>query len=65
MPGDLPPGQVAGPFVTPDSVSGLTGDFEGAGFGCVPVFVVDPRCRRDVCLLIEAALSVLDPVARA
>ena len=40
-------------------------ELEGAGFGCVPVFVVDPRCRRDVCLLIEAALSVLDPVARA
>lgn len=40
-------------------------ELERAGFGCVPVFAVDPRSRRDVCLLIEAALSVLDPVARA
>lgn len=40
-------------------------ELEHAGFGCVPVFAVDARNKRDVCLLIEAALSVLDPVARA
>ena len=36
-----------------------------AGFGCVPVFEVDARARRDVCLLIEAVLSTIDPVAKA
>jgi signal recognition particle receptor subunit beta len=45
------------------------GDYQAelqlAGFGCVPVFAVDPRSKRDVCLLIEAALSVLDPVPQA
>lgn len=44
------------------------GDYQAelqlAGFGCVPVFAVDPRSRRDVCLLIEAALSVLRPMIR-
>jgi signal recognition particle receptor subunit beta len=33
--------------------------------GCVPVFTVDARSKRDICLLIEAVLSVIDPVARA
>ena len=45
------------------------GDYQAelrlAGFGCVPVFAVDPRNKRDVCLLIEAALSVLTPVTQA
>ncbi len=40
-------------------------ELERTGFGCVPVFEVDARDRRDVCLLIEAVLSVIDPVARA
>ncbi len=40
-------------------------ELEHAGFGCVPVFAVDPRSRRDVCLLIEAALSVLDVTPQA
>jgi uncharacterized protein len=40
-------------------------ELERAGFGCVPVFEVDARQRRDVCLLIEAVLSVIDPLARA
>jgi uncharacterized protein len=40
-------------------------ELERAGFGCVPVFEVDARQRRDVCLLIEAVLSVIDPFARA
>lgn len=40
-------------------------ELDKAGFGCVPVFEVDARERRDVCLLIEAVLSAIDPVARA
>jgi len=53
-----------------DLSSGLhLGDYQHelalAGFGCVPVFAVDPRSKRDVCLLIEAALSVLDVTPRA
>ncbi len=40
-------------------------ELDRAGFGCVPVFEVDARSRRDVCLLIEAVLSVIDPVASA
>jgi hypothetical protein len=40
-------------------------ELDRAGFGCVPVFEVDARQRRDVCLLIEAVLSVIDPLARA
>jgi hypothetical protein len=54
-----------------DLGGGLTlGDYQAelqlAGFGCVPVFVPWTRAaERDVCLLIEAALSVLDPVAQA
>ena len=40
-------------------------ELDKAGFGCVPVFEVDARERRDVCLLIEAVLTAIDPVARA
>lgn len=40
-------------------------ELDRAGFGCVPVFEVDARARRDVCLLIEAVLSTIDPVAKA
>ena len=36
-----------------------------AGYGAVPVFEADPRDRRDVGILIEALLSLIDPVARA
>ena len=40
-------------------------ELDRAGQPGVPVFEVDARNRRDVCLLIEAVLSVIDPVARA
>ena len=40
-------------------------ELDRAGQPGVPVFEVDARSRRDVCLLIEAVLSVIDPVARA
>jgi signal recognition particle receptor subunit beta len=40
-------------------------ELERAGYGCVPVFEVDARKRRDVCVLVESILSMLDPVARA
>lgn len=40
-------------------------EIHNAGFGCVPVFEVDARARRDVCLLIESVLSLIDPVASA
>lgn len=36
-----------------------------AGYSGIPVFTVDARNRRDVCLLIEAVLSVIDPLAQA
>jgi len=35
------------------------------GFPNVPVFEVDARNRRDISLLVEALLSVIDPVASA
>ena len=47
------------------SLSDYQQELDRAGFGCVPVFEVDARARRDVCLLIEAVLSVIDPVASA
>lgn len=36
-----------------------------AGHGSMPLFEVDARDRRDVCMLVEAMVSVLDPVACA
>ncbi|MCB1886318.1 MAG: ATP/GTP-binding protein [Rhodocyclaceae bacterium] len=38
---------------------------EAMGFPNVPVFEVDARDRRDISLLVEALLSVIDPVASA
>ncbi len=38
---------------------------EAMGFPKVPVFEVDARNRRDISLLVEALLSVIDPVASA
>ncbi|MCE1184426.1 ATP/GTP-binding protein [Zoogloea sp.] len=38
---------------------------EEEGMSCAPIFTVDARNKRDICLLIEAVLSVIDPLARA
>ena len=47
------------------SLADYQAELDRAGQPGVPVFEVDARSRRDVCLLIEAVLSVIDPVARA